>query len=104
MSKSNLCVIFIGFFIEYLSNIGISQVKILLLSLFWIAYPTASFAYIEPGMGSLLLQSMFGILIGFFVYYQHACNFIKKIFKKITGNEKEEDQEQGKEQDKKLAN
>ncbi len=62
--------------------------------LLFFIFPINSYAYIEIGTGSILLQSAFGVLISLFVFYQQFCQFVKKYFKKLMGcQEKQEDTE-----------
>ena len=60
--------------------------KILLIILTYFTLTTNSFAYIDPGLGSMLVQGLL-VVIGaittfFYVIREKIKNLIKKIFKK----------------------
>ena len=53
-----------------------------------IAYP--SYAYIDPGSGSILLQIVGSILAGFLFFFTYIKLKFKNIYKKIFKKKKEE--------------
>jgi hypothetical protein len=57
-------------------------ILIYILILF-ILFPSKSFAYLDPGTGSILLQALIGFIASLFTSFYIFWNKIKLIFKKI---------------------
>jgi hypothetical protein len=49
----------------------------------FILFPSESFAYLDPGTGSMLLQALIGLIASLFTTFYLFWNKIKLIFKKI---------------------
>ena len=60
-------------------------IKILIISLIFVFKSTKSYAYIDPGTGSLILQAILAAIAGAIGYitffWQKTKAFLKKIFK-----------------------
>ena len=67
-------------------NFNRLNTKILLIIITYFSLTTSSFAYIDPGLGSMLIQGLL-VVIGaittfFYVIREKIKDFLKKIFKK----------------------
>jgi hypothetical protein len=49
----------------------------------FILFPSKSFAYLDPGTGSMLLQALIGLMATLFTTFYIFLNKIKLFFKKI---------------------
>ena len=49
----------------------------------FILFPSKSFAYLDPGTGSMLLQALIGLIASLFTTFYIFWNKIKLFFKKI---------------------
>lgn len=49
----------------------------------FILFPSKSFAYLDPGTGSIILQALIGLIASFFTAFLMFWNKIKLFFKKI---------------------
>jgi hypothetical protein len=49
----------------------------------FILFPSKSFAYLDPGTGSMLLQALIGVIASLFTTFYLFWNKIKLIFKKL---------------------
>lgn len=52
-----------------------------------ILFPSKSFAYLDPGTGSIILQALIGLIASFFtafyIFWNKVKLYIKKIYSKI---------------------
>ena len=62
------------------------------LFIFYFIFTNNSYAYLDPGSGSFILQAILGFLAavsaGFLYYWTKVKNFFLKIFKKKNNDEK----------------
>ena len=69
----------------YIKNYQTMYKKIYLIALFFF-YPNESYAYLDPGTGSILLQAIFGgIVMGLVtiqIWWKKLKAFLSKIWKK----------------------
>lgn len=58
------------------------SVALLTLALF-LAFPAESFAYIDAGTGSLILQSLLAVAAAAFVFLKYKADFVKRLFRNL---------------------
>jgi len=66
--------------------------KTTILTLLILIYPTKSFAYLDPGLGGVILQSIIGGLAAFVGVISIYWNKFKSIFTKKNKKEKNIDE------------
>lgn len=64
---------------------------IALVGMFMI-YPQCAYAYIDPGMGSMLLQGLAAAFIGVLMFGRRVVNFVKHTFLKKSHDDTEKDE------------
>lgn len=61
--------------------------KIFYLALFILGFPANAYAYLDPGVGSILFQGLAAGLLFLGVFWRHVKNTIKRIFRMDTPEE-----------------
>jgi hypothetical protein len=61
------------------------KTKKLLYGFLLMIFPIITFAYIDPGSGSYLIQAFIALLSAGVFYLRHPIEFIKKLIKKFLG-------------------
>jgi len=60
-----------------------AQFKIILFSIYFFAIPNYAYAYLDPGMGSMILQGLAFLLAAGLAFFSTAWHKIKFFFKNL---------------------
>ena len=56
--------------------------RVLFLSLLFLLVAYPAYAYIDPGMGSMLIQAIVAVLVAGGIFWRNILYMFKKLFKK----------------------
>lgn len=62
----------------------IAKFKIILLSIYFFAIPNYAYAYLDPGMGSMILQGLAFLLAAGLAFFSTTWQKIKTLFKNFS--------------------
>lgn len=65
--------------------------RTIILSAVLISFPSAAYAYVDPGSGSLILQMLMALGVGAMFYFRRIKHYIKGLFSGESDQEKEEE-------------
>jgi hypothetical protein len=55
-----------------------------------LSFTTDAFAYIDPGTGAFLVQSLIALFVSILFYLRHPIQFVKMIYRKIFPRKSDE--------------